>query len=249
MLNSQDVGCGSYGAGWLARWTLVDGWPRCVEAPLSIADAAPADLAVQVAVNRAVAGLLEKVEAVEAAQRLTADAPPDQWVAGADGDLVEAPAWADWRAAQAVIAGADADTLLLARTRAGTLAADEPGFVLALPPVPVMEDPCDQTCDLVEGTWVERRLTATQAETWPLRRCPSVGKLAFAQLLTAVLGDAKTHEILSTYGMTLSLAADIAFDDIFTDVNGGPAYADQLLAAGDVSTADIRALRRAWPIG
>jgi hypothetical protein len=250
MLRSVDVGCGAYGAGWIARWTLVDGFPRCVEAPLSIADTDPADLAVQVAVNRAVAGLLEKVEAVEAAQRLlAAGEPPEQWVAQPEGGLAESPAWIAWQAALAAVAAASPSTMTLARTRAGTLAEDEAGFILALPPVPPIDDPCTATADCDGLNWAVRPLSAAELPDWPLRRRAAMAKLPFAQLLSSVLGEAKAQALLSTFSATLSLAADVDFDDVFTAVLDGPSYADQLAAAGTVTAADVMALRLRWPLG
>jgi hypothetical protein len=251
MLRSDDVGCGAYGSGWVRRWTLVGGWPRCVEAPLAVTAAAPAALAAQVAVNRALAALLARAEHYEAAARLAAactDQPPAATLPVPDGEPVPSPAWEAWQAAQALVAGADADLLWLVRTRAGALATGEAGYALDLPPLPPIGDPCRHTADWVAGAWVVRPLAPAEQQDWPLRRRPDLGKLAFAQLLITLLGDAKAQALLTAFGPTLSLAADIDFDDVFGGPQGGPAYADQLLADGSVTADDVARLRLAWPL-
>ncbi|MQP67516.1 hypothetical protein GE253_19500 [Niveispirillum sp. SYP-B3756] len=252
MLRSVDVGCGAYGGGWVARWTLVDGWPRCVEAPLSIADTDPAALGGQVAVNRAITGLLEQVERYEAAQRLlesSGDQPPPAWIdSGPDGAAVPSPARAAWQAAQEVVAAADPGLLHLARTRAGTLADDEAAFVLALPLMPTIADPCEIAADFVAGAWVLRPLTAAEAHLWPLQRRPALGKLAFARLLASVVGETHATSLLSPFSGTLSLAAEIGFADIFADTPSGPGYAQQLVLSGEVTLAAVEALKQSWPL-
>lgn len=267
MLRSDDVGCGAYGAagpGWIARWTLVDGWPRCLEAPLVIAGTDPAALGVQVALNRALTALLQQVERYEAALRLldsTGHQPPPAWIAsGPDGDpagassgapsgtLVPSPAWAAWVAAQSLVAAADPALLHLARTRAGTLADDEPAFTLTLPPPPLLDDPCEMAADFVAGAWTVRPLTPAEAMTWPLRRRPALGKLAFAQLLATIVGEAQAPLLLAPFSSTLSLAAEISFTDIFQTTESAPGYAQQLVWSGTVTPAAAETLKRSWPL-
>ncbi|MDG5497426.1 hypothetical protein [Niveispirillum sp. BGYR6] len=255
MLRSNDVGCGAYGAagpGWIARWTLVDGWPRCLDAPLAIADTDPATLAAQVARNRALTALLEQVERYEAAQQLlnsTGDQPPPAWIAsGPDGALVPSPAWAAWQAAQSLVATATPALLQLARTRAGILGDDEPAFTLALPPPPVLDDPCEMATDFVAGAWTVRPLTPAEATSWPLRRRPALGKLAFAQLLATVVGEIQAPLLLAPFSSMLSLAAEISFTDIFQTTPSAPGYAHQLVSSGTVTPAAAEALKRSWPL-
>lgn len=254
MLRSVDVGCGAYGSGWIGRWTLVDGFPRCVEAPLSIADTDPALLAEQVAVNRAITSLLEKVEAVEAAKRVLAGDEPLQTLLVTDAAGVlhnePNPQWLAWLAAQAVMAGMDDDTALLAQTRSGLPDLDggtaTAPYQLALPPVLALNDPTGQTADWVAGAWVSRPLTAAEQATWPLRPAEDIAPAQLVSLLRATLGDEGTQAILARpdIASTLLVASRIAQADLF----GPGGWCDRLLGEGVVTATAVTAFARTWPL-
>lgn len=131
-------------SGYVRRWTLIDGRPRCVE------DAIPASDAGAVAAlqrNAAVRAMIAAVEALEAARAVTqpdngeALAIPDpDWTDPEDGStaplianpdwslaprMIESddgevtdPRWIAWDDAQAVISGASAPVLAVADWRA-----------------------------------------------------------------------------------------------------------------------------------
>lgn len=179
MQRSVDIGTGLYGAGlYLAQWTMVAGHPRCIHAPLILADADPHAVARVIALNGAVAAICARAEAVEVAATLAVQHPPPAtvWAACPDGEPVEVdnPAHAAWVAAGQIVADAagDDDLQLLLRTRADALALDaggvaEAGWSLSLPPVPDL-DPLTQTAQWDGAAWTVRVLTmeegAVQAE-------------------------------------------------------------------------------------
>lgn len=265
MLRSNDVGCGAYGArsgegaggpGWIARWTLVDGWPRCLEAPLAIADTDPADLAAQVVINRAITAMLKKVEAVEAAQRLLAagEPPPTLAVMDAAGLVRDEPnpEYLAWQAAQVMLDGLDDDTALLVQTRSGLpdLGADAvikvAPYQLTLPPVPALDDPTGQTADWDGGAWVLRPLTAAERAAWPLRPASDIAPAQLVGLLRAALGDGGTQAILARpdIASTLLVASRIAW----SDVCGADGWCEKLVAAGAVSPAVVEQFLKSWPL-
>lgn len=99
------------------QWDLIAGFAQC------ILDAIPEhDPGVPLALGRnaVVRAAIADVEAYEAAARV---AEPDEaearTVANSDGALVDNPAWVAYDAARAVVVGAGAATLALARIRAG----------------------------------------------------------------------------------------------------------------------------------
>ena len=127
--------------GFVRRWTLIDGRPRCV------LDAIPASAAGAVAAlqrNAAVRAMIAAVEALEAARAVTQPdngaarlVPDPDWTGEGEAPLVANPAWAlaprmiesddgeatdprwlAWDGAQSTIAGASADVLALADWRA-----------------------------------------------------------------------------------------------------------------------------------
>lgn len=253
MQRSSDVGVGLYGDGrYLARWALVGGYPRCPDAPLVLVTAEEAAIGEVMAINRAVAEAAARAEQYEAAARLRAGPAPEPWAAIVDGDgepvTVENPAWALWVAAGAILDNASADLLLLVRTRAEQLDADEAGYELALPPrLPF--DPRAETVDLVDSAWVVRALTDDELAVHPLRPAPFMSKMDFAALLIATLGDALGTAVIGMYGSVLALAQDIDWIDVFDCLNGDPTkpgYAAQLVAEGAVTGDHVAALRAAW---
>ncbi|AUN31932.1 hypothetical protein [Niveispirillum cyanobacteriorum] len=197
MPRSVDIGTGLYGAGrYLSVWSMVAGYPRCQAPALVLGSADPAALAAAIAVNRAVAGIAARAEAVEAAGRLAVQDPPPETVmeANGDGEPVEVPnpAYVDWVAAGQLLSdtAADADLQHLLRTRADSLITDaggvvEPGWTLALPPVPDM-DPLTQTADWDGAAWTVRDLTVEEAAIWPLRPPPVPATVSRVQLRLAL---------------------------------------------------------------
>lgn len=126
---------------WLRRWSLVEGWPRCVE------DAVPADHPDAATIRADNARVREAVAAVlayEAAQitvaRVEAAGLPSETVMApspAGGEMVERanPAWVSYQAALATIAAADQTVLALALLRSiavGTVTSDVPGYDAAV---------------------------------------------------------------------------------------------------------------------
>ncbi len=58
-----------YGAGWLRRWVLVDGFPRCIEDAVRPDDVGEEVAAAIIEANAEVRAAVEAVEANEAAIR------------------------------------------------------------------------------------------------------------------------------------------------------------------------------------
>ncbi|MBP7340456.1 hypothetical protein [Niveispirillum sp.] len=177
-MRSEDIGTGVYGGGrYLSVWSMADGYPRCPSPALVLGTAPAAEVAATIAVNRAVAAIAARAEAVEAAARVAAhDPPPATLAAGPDGEPVEGdnPAYAAWVAAGQVLADASSDDDLqhLLRTRAGALRLDaqgvpEPGWTLSLPPVPPL-DPHTQTAVWDGAHWHVRALTEAERERHPI---------------------------------------------------------------------------------
>ncbi|MFV3131958.1 hypothetical protein [Niveispirillum sp. KHB5.9] len=263
-LPSQDIGTGAYASGrpHIAVWSLVDGHPRCVEAPLAIAGTPPAQLAAAIARNRALATLCAEAEAVEAAQRLTSQDEPPAWLDRLDEQgqptQVANPDHAAWAEANTLVTATTGNDGLqhLLRTRADALAQDpwgqptEPPFTFDPPPVPAIPDPLAQTADWDGQAWQVRDLTEAELAAWPLRPAPSLDKPRFAALLRQVIGDALAVAVLTSpaINLVLTLAGRVDWADIFTGVEDGPGYAQQLVTAGTVTSGDVAALKAAWPL-
>jgi hypothetical protein len=107
---------------YLRRWTLVDGFPRCVEDALDTATASAADISAAEAGNVAVHDAVAAVEAYEAALALTTGRTPPPALASVpmpDGSTYTPPnpALDAWQAAQAVLGSVTPETLALAALR------------------------------------------------------------------------------------------------------------------------------------
>lgn len=265
MQRSSDIGTGAYASGrpYISVWSLVKGHPRCVDAPLSVADADRAELAAAIARNRALTALCNRAEAVEAAASLAAQAEPTAELASVDADgqpiALPNPAHAAWVAATALLSETAADAPLqhLLRTRSDSLRMDEFGqpletaFSVDLPPVPPIPDPLRQTADWDGLAWQVRALTSDELANWPLRPAPSLDKMRFARLLREVVGDALAATVLSqpAINLTLTLAGRVDWTDVFVGTDGnGPSYAQQLIDAGAVTSANVASLKASWPL-
>ncbi len=262
---SKDIGTGAYpsGRGFIAVWSLVNGHPRCIEAPLSVAAVAPEQLAAIIARNRALAALCARAEAVEAAQRRAAQTEPPELLAVLDEtgeQLVQMPNpdHQAWTAALSLLAtiATDSDLQHLLRTRSDSLEEDEFGqaaeepYQFLLPPVPTFDDPLTQTADWDGQTWQVRNMTAEELADWPLRPAPTLGKAAFAQVLRGAVGDTLAVTVLTSpeINLTLTLAGQVDWTDIFLTANGGPGYAQRLVDTGIVTGTHVAALKDAWPL-
>ena len=112
-----------YRAGrYLRRWSLVEGFPRCVLDALDTTTATAEDIAEAEAGNVATHAAVAAVEAYEAALALTTgrEAPPAlASIQMPDGATYAPPnpALDAWQAAQAVLAAVTPDTLALAEVR------------------------------------------------------------------------------------------------------------------------------------
>ncbi|MEA1651849.1 hypothetical protein UAJ10_22895 [Nitrospirillum sp. BR 11164] len=178
MIRATDMTDFYKGDSLVRRWCLVEGRPRCADHPVEVAIAPLADIAGQLAINRAVRAVQAQVDAYDDAVLLASRPEPDATVplfdatGAAVGDQPN-PAHAAWVAAGTLVANAPADLLHLIRTRDDALETDpvtglpsEAPFELAPPPLPTI-DPATQTVDLVAGTWSDARpLTAEEAATW-----------------------------------------------------------------------------------
>lgn len=253
MQRSIDIGTGLYGGGlYVARWTMVDGHPRCVQAPLILADTDEGEIGARMAINRAIAALVAPAEQFEAAAVLQAGVAPQQWVIQTDEDglaaLVENPAWLAWVAAGVTVAAAGPTLLHLIRTRADALDEDEAGFELTLPELPLF-DARTETADLLDGAWVVRALTEGELAAHPLRPAPFMAKMAFGKLIITTLGSSLGGSVLSMFGGVLTLADNVDWADVFEFIDGDlsrPGYAKQLLADEVVTPAQVAALRDGW---
>lgn len=254
MQRSGDIGTGLYGGGlYLGRWTMADGYPRCIQAPLILADADPHAVAATIAVNRAVAGLCAQAEAVEAAAMLAAmPAPPETMLtAGPDGEAVAVanPAHAAWVSAGALLADAagQADLQHLLRTRAGTLTVDEAGaeeagWVLSLPPVPTL-DPLTQTADWDGADWIVRDLTGAEAASWPLRPPPVPATVTRTQLRLAL----SARNLLDMVDAAVTLSGDTELIERWgaAAMERSSPHLAMMAAAMGLSAADIDDIFRA----
>lgn len=92
----------------LRRWTLVGGYPRCVEDAVRVAEIDEETVSAVLAANAAIREAVAAVETHEAAARLAAEPEPD-----AD------PGRAAWLAAVDLVAAASPAVLTLAAQRAG----------------------------------------------------------------------------------------------------------------------------------
>ncbi|MEC4589511.1 hypothetical protein VPG91_00785 [Nitrospirillum amazonense] len=178
MIRATDMTDAYKGDSLVRRWCLVQGRPRCADHPVDVATAPPADIAGQLAINRAVRSLQAQVDAYDDAVLLASQPEPDATVPLFDDARAMAgdqpnPAHAAWVAAGALVANAPAELLHLIRTRDDALETDpanglpsEAPFEL-VPPALEAFDPTTQTVDLVAGAWSEARpLTAEEAATW-----------------------------------------------------------------------------------
>lgn len=109
MIRSRDILDDYAGGRFLRRWSIVDGYARCVEDAYAVAATDPAVLDAQRAINADVRAAIAAVERYEDALALAGQAEPPP----AD------PTHADWLAAAAAVAAADPDTLALHRVRSG----------------------------------------------------------------------------------------------------------------------------------
>ena len=123
MVTALDILPDRYRSGrYLRRWTLVDGFPRCVEDALDTTTASAADISAAEAGNVAVHDAVAAVEAYEAALALTTgrEAPPALQsvpMPGGGSYTPPNPALDAWQAAQAVLGCVTPETLALAALR------------------------------------------------------------------------------------------------------------------------------------
>ncbi|MDZ5648939.1 hypothetical protein [Nitrospirillum sp. BR 11828] len=178
MIRATDMTDAFKGDSLVRRWCLAQGHPRCADHPVEVASAPLADIAAQLAINRAVRAVQAQVDAYDDAVLLASRPEPDATVplfdatGAAVGDQPN-PAHAAWVAAGTLVANTPADLLHLIRTRDDALERDpatglplEAPFELVPPALPTF-DPATQTVDLVAGAWSDARpLTAEEAATW-----------------------------------------------------------------------------------
>jgi hypothetical protein len=123
MVTANDIMPDRYRSGrYLRRWTLVEGFPRCVEDALDTTTASAGDIAEAEAANIAAHAAVAAVEAYEAALALTAGRTPPPALASVpmpDGGSYTPPnpALDAWQAAQAVLGSVTPETLALAALR------------------------------------------------------------------------------------------------------------------------------------
>lgn len=123
MATAVDILPDRYRAGrYLRRWSLVEGFPRCVLDALDTTTATAEDIAEAEAGNVATHAAVAAVEAYEAALALTTgrEAPPALAnIQMPDGATYAPPnpALDAWQAAQAVLAAVTPDTLAMAELR------------------------------------------------------------------------------------------------------------------------------------
>lgn len=116
---------------YLRRWSLVDGYPRCIEDALDTATATAEEVEGAEAGNIAVHAAIAPVEAYEAALALTTGRTPPPALPdliGFDGNTCTRPnpALDAWNAAQAVIAAVTPETLELVELRRPKVAQSFP---------------------------------------------------------------------------------------------------------------------------
>ena len=123
MVTALDILPDRYRSGrYLRRWTLVEGFPRCVEDALDTTMASAADISAAEAGNMAVHDAVAAVEAYEAALMLTAGrtpppALPSMPMPGGGSYTPPNPALDAWQAAQAELGSVTPETLALAELR------------------------------------------------------------------------------------------------------------------------------------
>lgn len=247
---SDDIGTGIYGAGrYLARWTLVDGYPRCIDPPMLLWACAASAAADAIAVNRAVSAIAARADQVEAAARMTAGDPPPVTVLAPGPDVdappvaVPNPGRAAWDAAVALLedAAGDSDLQHLLRTRAGALSADAGGQVeapwsLSLPPVPAL-DPLSQTADWDGAAWTVRPLTAAERAAWPLQPPPVPATVSRVQLRLALAA----RGLLETVDGAVQLTGNTELTERWgaAVMERASPYLAEMAAALGLSAADI----------
>ncbi|MEA1674113.1 hypothetical protein [Nitrospirillum sp. BR 11163] len=222
MLRSTDMRDLYPNGRYLHRWGIIDGWPRCVAAPLTLVEEECAPIARHLAVNAAARSLVAAADAYEAAVALIASpCPPDTLAAGPDDEAAPNPAHAAWVDASALVAGADADLLNLVSTRAGTLPVDEfdaPIGAFAFdPPDPPAFALGTETADWNGTSWTVRPLTADEAVTW--------------RAIMAV----KYPRRMSASDLVVRLLTPAEWAAIVEDAHptaGGPALGNLLIGAG-----------------
>jgi len=123
MVTALDIMPDRYRSGrYLRRWTLVAGFPRCVEGALDTTTASAGDISAAEAGNIAVHDAVAAVEAYEAALMLTAGrtpppALPSVPMPGGGTYTPPNPALDAWQAAQAVLGSVTPATVALAALR------------------------------------------------------------------------------------------------------------------------------------
>ena len=134
MVTANDILPDRYRSGrYLRCWTLVDGFPRCVEDALDTATASATDISAAEAGNVAVHDAVAAVEAYEAALALTAGrtpppALPSVPMPGSGTYTPPNPALDAWQAAQAVLGSVTPETLALAELRKPVQAPSSQAF-------------------------------------------------------------------------------------------------------------------------
>ncbi|TWB15588.1 hypothetical protein [Nitrospirillum bahiense] len=222
MIRASDMIDAYRGGRLLYCWTLVDGHPRCVCAPLDVAGATHADLARHLALNAAARALATAAEAYEAAAFLSgAPCPTATLPIGQDGDPVPNPAYAAWANAGALVAGASQELLSLVATRAGTLPVDGLGAPVGAfvfdPPDPPAFAPGTETADWDGTAWTVRPVTADEASAW------------------AALMAVKYPRRMSASDLVVRLLTPAEWMAIVADAHptaGGPALGNLLVGAG-----------------
>jgi len=120
--------------GFLRRWRILDGQPRCPHNAVDPARISDADRVAILAQNADVRAKMESVTAYEAAERIRAGEPPERYeeVIEEEGDEPvrrETDTYEAWKAAGKVIDDATIETVALADIRAGTDPEREPDVV------------------------------------------------------------------------------------------------------------------------
>ncbi|TWB20687.1 hypothetical protein FBZ89_10686 [Nitrospirillum amazonense] len=178
MIRATDMIDAYKGNSLVYRWGFAAGLPRCADPPVDVATADLADLAGQLAINRAARLIQAELDAYDDALALSLRPEPDATVPEQDGagDLPARslnPLHAAWVAAGALVAGASVGLKHLVRTRDQMLERDpatdlpvEAPYVWLIPPPPIF-DPATQTIDLMGEAWSEARgMSTEEAANW-----------------------------------------------------------------------------------
>lgn len=233
--------------GWVRRWTLIDGRPRCIED--AIAPDSPGALA---ALQRAeaVRGMVAEVEAFEAARLAIAAGPPGEdqpreiQIEIAEGQTQTAPnpVWGAYDAAVAAVAAVQPAIAALADWRAGEAVSDDTGHSEA-----------DDEAEAAGADWEAARAAALAEfeirAARPLERdprpAPHLSFLAFMGLFPpaeqmAIVGSTDTRVRLFALMASGAAFVDMAHPDVIAGVQ-------YLAALGLIDAARVPAILAAQP--